>query len=117
MAMIISVAVVAARPKSGGAAILNTGPAEVSSDGGVCSAKLGAQPAHQPEEIRKARGDERGVVDRDRLSGRKPHHQERHRDTMVHVGGDGAAARHRSEEHTSELQSPVQLVCRLLLEK
>src|SRR5438876_8543565 len=28
---------------------------------------------------------------------------------------DGAAA--RSEEHTSELQSPVHLVCRLLLEK
>src|SRR5690348_17455899 len=29
--------------------------------------------------------------------------------------GNGAAA--RSEEHTSELQSPVHLVCRLLLEK
>src|SRR5256885_8321151 len=28
-----------------------------------------------------------------------------------------AAARHRSEEHTSELQSPCNLVCRLLLEK
>src|SRR5690242_21309940 len=27
------------------------------------------------------------------------------------------AARHRSEEHTSELQSHVNLVCRLLLEK
>src|SRR5438876_7422324 len=26
-------------------------------------------------------------------------------------------APHRSEEHTSELQSPVHLVCRLLLEK
>src|SRR5690348_18096826 len=26
-------------------------------------------------------------------------------------------AEHRSEEHTSELQSPVHLVCRLLLEK
>src|SRR5690348_17767880 len=26
-------------------------------------------------------------------------------------------ARNRSEEHTSELQSPVHLVCRLLLEK
>src|SRR4051794_41324332 len=26
-------------------------------------------------------------------------------------------ANHRSEEHTSELQSPVHLVCRLLLEK
>src|SRR5256885_6402178 len=30
--------------------------------------------------------------------------------------GGGAAAR-RSEEHTSELQSPCNLVCRLLLEK
>src|SRR5690348_18091723 len=28
-----------------------------------------------------------------------------------------AASRLRSEEHTSELQSPVHLVCRLLLEK
>src|SRR5437762_10265941 len=28
-----------------------------------------------------------------------------------------AAARSRSEEHTSELQSPMYLVCRLLLEK
>src|SRR5256885_15952092 len=28
-----------------------------------------------------------------------------------------AAQRHRSEEHTSELQSPCNLVCRLLLEK
>src|SRR5438876_3870837 len=28
-----------------------------------------------------------------------------------------SSARRRSEEHTSELQSPVHLVCRLLLEK
>src|SRR5207248_11683905 len=28
-----------------------------------------------------------------------------------------AVVRHRSEEHTSELQSPYDLVCRLLLEK
>src|ERR1022692_4095409 len=40
------------------------------------------------------------------------------------AGGMGARARHRcrggeprSEEHTSELQSPCNLVCRLLLEK
>src|SRR2546426_6537240 len=35
-------------------------------------------------------------------------------------GVEGSAARHRrgrSEEHTSELQSPCNLVCRLLLEK
>src|SRR5688500_19728095 len=30
---------------------------------------------------------------------------------------DGAGYRMRSEEHTSELQSPCNLVCRLLLEK
>src|SRR5256885_11673557 len=31
--------------------------------------------------------------------------------------GPKRAAGHRSEEHTSELQSPCNLVCRLLLEK
>src|SRR6266487_5588806 len=31
--------------------------------------------------------------------------------------GDAPIGIHRSEEHTSELQSPVHLVCRLLLEK
>src|SRR5207248_10351515 len=30
---------------------------------------------------------------------------------------DGHVESHRSEEHTSELQSPYDLVCRLLLEK
>src|SRR5256885_6381881 len=30
---------------------------------------------------------------------------------------DEVSSRHRSEEHTSELQSPCNLVCRLLLEK
>src|SRR5256885_9623698 len=32
-------------------------------------------------------------------------------------GLPGSSARTRSEEHTSELQSPCNLVCRLLLEK
>src|SRR5256885_12663912 len=42
----------------------------------------------------------------------------------AHVAGVGRSERvgdvvaeHRSEEHTSELQSPCNLVCRLLLEK
>src|SRR6185436_20432517 len=35
----------------------------------------------------------------------------------AHVLGDDIYARVRSEEHTSELQSPDHLVCRLLLEK
>src|SRR5438552_14874421 len=45
-------------------------------------------------------------------------------EALVAIGGEdtlGVAARlhheHRSEEHTSELQSPDHLVCRLLLEK
>src|SRR4051794_41556867 len=33
------------------------------------------------------------------------------------INDDFMAAWYRSEEHTSELQSPVHLVCRLLLEK
>src|SRR5260370_5696707 len=32
-------------------------------------------------------------------------------------GGDWSAGQNRSEEHTSELQSHLNLVCRLLLEK
>src|SRR5256885_7469014 len=32
-------------------------------------------------------------------------------------GGSGGSRASRSEEHTSELQSPCNLVCRLLLEK
>ena len=35
--------------------------------------------------------------------------------TALFVGGEGTSI--RSEEHTSELQSLVNLVCRLLLEK
>src|SRR5690606_41836272 len=41
-------------------------------------------------------------------------------DTIKHVGGEAGAvhqAAYRSEEHTSELQSRENLVCRLLLEK
>src|SRR5256885_17229008 len=38
--------------------------------------------------------------------------------TLVNIGGNGLfEAATRSEEHTSELQSPCNLVCRLLLEK
>src|ERR1039457_7387034 len=44
------------------------------------------------------------------IPGRKPHID------ALHHGVRGACAI-RSEEHTSELQSPCNLVCRLLLEK
>src|SRR2546426_5225686 len=38
-------------------------------------------------------------------------------DRRTHLGERGAGVTFRSEEHTSELQSPCNLVCRLLLEK
>src|SRR5436189_2846764 len=40
-----------------------------------------------------------------------------HRRTAVHGGKPGRAMPPRSEEHTSELQSPMHPVCRLLLAK
>src|SRR4051794_29411396 len=46
-----------------------------------------------------------------------------HEEALLHVAAwlrahsQAATCRSRSEEHTSELQSPVHLVCRLLLEK
>src|SRR4051812_49985812 len=41
----------------------------------------------------------------------------RHRGHHAHGRRDDGGDQHRSEEHTSELQSHVNLVCRLLLEK
>src|SRR5256885_11454255 len=72
-----------------------------------------------------------GIVDLEKI---RPHEALQHRhftDCVVHrplCHGDGAIAgsdsadvqgrkEPRSEEHTSELQSPCNLVCRLLLEK
>src|SRR2546422_321024 len=49
----------------------------------------------------------------ERLGETRPHELDRGREHQV---GE-AAARERSEEHTSELQSRLHLVCRLLLEK
>src|SRR5256885_3762068 len=39
------------------------------------------------------------------------------RHTLIFSGYASSLSRMRSEEHTSELQSPCNLVCRLLLEK
>src|SRR5256885_13099299 len=49
----------------------------------------------------------------------RPAHQCRRRQGAGRLprGSRNAAAHRRSEEHTSELQSPCNLVCRLLLEK
>src|SRR2546422_7514765 len=41
----------------------------------------------------------------------------RERDVEPDRAAEGVDVRHRSEEHTSELQSRLHLVCRLLLEK
>src|SRR5690242_21126761 len=53
---------------------------------------------------------------------RRSRHRSRHRRSRARAGpalGGARLGRHepRSEEHTSELQSHVNLVCRLLLEK
>src|SRR5256885_10394859 len=45
----------------------------------------------------------------------RPHRPRRRQ--VVDDGAQGRGPRGRSEEHTSELQSPCNLVCRLLLEK
>src|SRR5437764_11765392 len=45
-----------------------------------------------------------------------PHGPVALREQRLHVGRRGGGVA-RSEEHTSELQSPMYLVCRLLLEK
>src|SRR5256885_7258584 len=59
------------------------------------------------------------------ISGRAPHPRRRHGQSTrpsphvtIHAPGKGTGSTpERSEEHTSELQSPCNLVCRLLLEK
>src|SRR2546426_6552578 len=51
---------------------------------------------------------------------RQPSGEQRHRGALMverPAHEPGGAPAHRSEEHTSELQSPCNLVCRLLLEK
>src|SRR5690348_9491930 len=65
----------------------------------VCYDMLGITPGHRPK------------FSKDFLAGRGSV-----RDAIAAYADDVRAGR-RSEEHTSELQSPVHLVCRLLLEK
>src|SRR5256885_10379853 len=62
-----------------------------------------------------------GAVERDEGGQAEVGHQGRGDAGLLGGGAGGAvegdAAQPRSEEHTSELQSPCNLVCRLLLEK
>src|SRR3989454_1134578 len=92
--------------------------------------RLGDQPAQvrvslrrlreqrhvRPVEQRQLRAGDRLQTERLRLL------RERHRAVEAIVIGEGERRKpqlggRRSEEHTSELQSPCNLVCRLLLEK
>src|SRR5207248_6892531 len=69
---------------------------------------------------RPPRGSRRALPVREWLLRFRPRREPRRRDAVVAQAVDGtrpAQQRHRSEEHTSELQSPYDLVCRLLLEK
>src|SRR5258708_24429209 len=52
-----------------------------------------------------------------RLEVRHPLAQRQRRHLLIARASDDRRRRDRSEEHTSELQSPDHLVCRLLLEK
>src|SRR5437763_10205525 len=63
----------------------------------------------------RAAGGDHGIADRTRPGGRRVRGGEMHRHTRDLRRR--AASEDRSEEHTSELQSPMYLVCRLLLEK
>src|SRR3989454_6348984 len=53
----------------------------------------------------------------ERHSGGSPRRERKPRRDISLPGQNPAACKSRSEEHTSELQSPCNLVCRLLLEK
>src|SRR5437762_10478811 len=73
-------------------------------------------PARDDVEHRELLRDaDRRVVERDRVA---EHEEVRILAAARERGGHQVGRRHhRSEEHTSELQSPMYLVCRLLLEK
>src|SRR2546426_9010646 len=81
--------------------------------------------------LTKSLGEKDRVAEREGLVGPLQHDETELGDAhQARVGQEGIARRHckshragvsrgrvRSEEHTSELQSPCNLVCRLLLEK
>src|SRR5690348_11544056 len=57
------------------------------------------------------------VLEVERDAGARIERAEQQLEHALVARADQLHARRRSEEHTSELQSPVHLVCRLLLEK
>src|SRR5437660_7934796 len=76
-------------------------------DGHVTGVQTCALPIYRPAPVGRAR---RAAQHRDRSRAAPPSRLERSARARPRAG-------HRSEEHTSELQSRGQLVCRLLLEK
>src|SRR5205807_7019883 len=76
-----------------------------------CSLQLGPCPLSQTAKPYNIPQTLFEIVEIIRLSQRREH--------LIHVSGYGClyVVGDRSEEHTSELQSPCNLVCRLLLEK
>src|SRR5438034_2486318 len=84
---------------------------------GVCRGRISGEEKRKPdrpraariEQIRIALGDPHRVHDR--------FSEPRRQIDLLGRGSGPAARRDRSEEHTSELQSHSDLVCRLLLEK
>src|SRR5256885_8692372 len=74
---------------------------------------------HEPETLEHRRiCDERGTLEQPVLLGLGDRAKVDDRGGELGVGGkELRLLRLRSEEHTSELQSPCNLVCRLLLEK
>src|SRR2546426_1892958 len=65
----------------------------------------------------RGRATSEPLAERLRLLGEPPFFEDRQRHGAHAAFGAAGAPALRSEEHTSELQSPCNLVCRLLLEK
>src|SRR5437867_10028700 len=70
----------------------------------------------KPEQIRREVEGDRLFVDRISSSAELPLSEESKK-ILAYAAHEAESMLHRSEEHTSELQSPYDLVCRLLLEK
>src|SRR5207248_5994520 len=83
----------------------------------VCSSDLPAQFGTQGQRAKRAKGlkDSRNEAYDNDDGARRSRRAARLRPLIVPTRLDSTAL--RSEEHTSELQSPYDLVCRLLLEK
>src|SRR3989454_2684644 len=100
---------------------MSAGPVIVGEVAGQGAAQMSfAQDDDMIETLAADRADEplgKGVLPR--AGGRRQHFTNPHalQPLPEHVTVDAVAIAKRSEEHTSELQSPCNLVCRLLLEK